>query len=162
VKIPARFVRRWTVVGLVAGFIAHEPLTAKAANHPAAGELQLIQGTWEGGLVGDLSLQKTTITISGNSLRFHRDKKFWFDTTIALPAGTHPKQLRATIKGCPMPDSIGKVIGAIFKIEGDALTLATTGDEEAPKSFDARDQGLMRYEFRRVQPARDYSRPPRT
>ena len=85
--------------------------------------------------------QKITITITGNSLHFHRDTNFWFETTITLPAGTDPKQLHATIKGCPpsQADSIGQVVGAFFKIEDGTLTLATIGDdaEETPKSFEA-------------------------
>lgn len=154
VKALASPVRKWAIVCVVAPFIANAgaQLTAKAANQPTAGELQLLQGTWEGVLVGDMSWQRTTITIAGNSLRFQRDPKFWFETTITLPAGTNPRQLHATIKDCPQAGSIGKVIGAIFKIEAGTLTLATTGDEETPKSFEAKDKGLMRYELRRVQP----------
>ena len=104
-----------------------------------------------------------TITITGNSLHFHRDTNFWFDTTITLPAGTNPKQLHATIKGCPPPaDSIGQVVVAIFKIEDGTLTLATgNGDGEAPKSFEATgDNGLNRYELRKIQPQKKNTQPP--
>ena len=144
-----------TIVCIIVSFIANagEQLTANAkcaANQPTAVELQLLQGTWEGAVVGDKWQQKITITITGNSLGFHRDTNFWFDTTITLPAGTDPKQLHATIKGCPPPqDSIGKVVGAIFKIEDGTLILAA-GGEETPKSF--KDQGLTLYELRKVQP----------
>ena len=151
-----------TVVCVVAPFIANagEQLTAKAkgaANQPTAVELQLLQGTWEGVLVGDNEHQKITITITGNSFHFHRDTNFWFETTITLPAGTDPKQLHATIKGCPPSQgvSIGQVVRAFFKIEDGTLTLATIGDdaEETPKSFEAtEDKGLTRYELRKVQP----------
>lgn len=97
---------------------------------------------------------KITITITGNSFHFHRDKNFWFDTTITLPAGTNPKQLKATIKDCPTASSIGEVVVAIFKIEDGILTLATgNGDGEAPKSFEA--PGLNRYELRKIQPQKN-------
>ena len=56
-------------------------------------------------MVGDESNGKITITITGNSLHFHRDTNFWFETTFTLPAGTDPKQLHATIKGCSPPES---------------------------------------------------------
>jgi len=84
-----------------------------------------------------------------------RDTNFWFETTITLPAGTDPKQLHATIKGCPpsQVSSVGKVIRAFFKIEDGTLTLATIGDdaEVTPKSFEAtEDQGQTRYELRKV------------
>ena len=164
----------FTIVCIVAPFIANagEQLATKAicvVNQPTNAELQLLQGTWEGALVGDKSHQKITITIAGNSFHFHRDTNFWFDTTITLPAGTDPKQLYATIKGCPpsQADSIGKVVGAIFKIEDGTLTLATGGSDSSPegtpKSFKAtEDKGLTRYELRRVQPHKKNTQPPKS
>ena len=165
-----KLLRHTTTVCLAATFIAHagEELTTKATgvvNQPANAELQLLQGTWEGALVGDQSHEKITITITGNSFHFHRDTNFWFDTTITLPAGTNPKQLYATIKGCPpaQADSIGKVVGAIFKIEDGKLTLATGGGDSSPegtpKSFETDDQGMSRYELRKVQPPKENTQP---
>jgi uncharacterized protein (TIGR03067 family) len=157
-----------TVVCIVAPFIANagKQLTANAkcaANQPAAAELQLLQGTWEGVMVGQEKDGKVTITITGNSLHFHRDTDFWFETTITLPAGKDPKQLHATIKGCPpsQADSIGQVVRAFFKIEDGTLTLATIGDdaEETPKSFEA---APNRYELRKVQPQKKNAQPPKT
>jgi len=156
-----------TAVCVVASFIANagEQLTTKAkcvVNQPTNAELQLLQGTWEGVLVGDKAQQKIIITITGNSLHFHRDTKFWFETTITLPAGTNPKQLHATIKDGA--SSVGQVVVAIFKIEHGTFTLATgNGDGEAPKSFEAiGDNGLNRYELRKVQPQRKDTQPPKT
>jgi uncharacterized protein (TIGR03067 family) len=162
-----------TIVCL-ATFIANadEQLATKAkyvVNQPTNAELQLLQGTWEGAVVGDKSHEKITITITGNSFHFHRDTNFWFDTTITLPAGTDPKQLYATIKRCPPPqaDSIGKVVGAIFKIEDGTLTLATGGTDSSPegtpKSFEAtEDKGPTRYELRKVQPHKENTQPPKS
>jgi uncharacterized protein (TIGR03067 family) len=159
-----------TMVCVAATFVvnAREQIPAKAkgaANQPTAVELQVLQGTWEGVTVGDQPRQKVTITITGNSFHFHRDTNFWFETTITLPAGTDPKQLHATIKGCPpsQADSLGKVVGAIFKIEEGTLTLATSGGgaDETPKSFEAtEDKGLTRYELRKVQPQEKNTQPP--
>jgi uncharacterized protein (TIGR03067 family) len=163
-----------TIVCIVASFIANagEQLTAKAkgaANQPTAVELQLLQGTWEGVEVSQEGAEKITITMTGNSFHFHRDTNFWFETTITLPAGTDPKQLHATIKGCPpsQADSIGKVVGAIFKIEDGTLTLATGGTDSSPegtpKSFEAtEDKGLTRYELRKVQPHKENTQPPKS
>jgi uncharacterized protein (TIGR03067 family) len=157
-----------TVVCVAAPFSANagEQLTANAkcaANQPAAVELQLLQGTWEGVLVGDDAHQIITITITGDSLHFHRDTNFWFETTITLPAGKDPKQLHATIKGCPSSQavSIGQVVRAFFKIDDGTLTLATIGDdaEETPKSFEA---AGTRYELRKVQPRKKNTQPPKT
>jgi uncharacterized protein (TIGR03067 family) len=144
---------------MVASFIVHggENLADKAkggGDRPVGVELQPLQGTWEGGMAGEESQGKITVTIAGDSLHFHRDAKFWFDTTIRLPASTGPKRLHATIKSCPpgQTDSIGKVVGAIFKIEEERLTIVASGSlEEMPKSFEASEiQGLSRYELRKV------------
>jgi len=161
-----------TIVCIVAPSIANadEQLTAKAkdpANQPTTVELQPLQGTWEGVAVDDKSHGKITIKITGNAFHFHRDTNFWFETTITLLAGTDPKQLHATIKGCPpsQTDSIGKVVGAIFKIEDGTLTLASNGGgpEETPKSFEAtEDKGLTRYELRKIQPQKTDTQPPKT
>jgi uncharacterized protein (TIGR03067 family) len=153
------------IVCFTASFIANagEELTTKAkcvVNQPTNAELQLLQGTWEGVMVGNESHGKITITITGNSLHFHRDTNFWFETTITLPAGKDPKQLHATIKDCPpsQADSIGQVVRAFFKIENGTLTLATIGDdaEETPKSFEA---AGTRYELRKVQPPKKNTQP---
>ena len=59
-----------------------------------AATLDSLQGYWE----GDGAAGKCTMTISGHSLYFFRETNFWFKTTFALPAGTDPQQLHATIK----------------------------------------------------------------
>jgi uncharacterized protein (TIGR03067 family) len=142
-------------------------LQAGCTTHsPTASELHRLQGTWEGVVVGDKARDKITITITGDSFHFHRDSNFWFATTITLPEGTDPQQLRATIKhSAPPEDSIGKVVVAIFKIEDGTLTLAARGDgaEGTPKSFEAtEDKGLTRYELRKVQPQKKNTEPPKT
>jgi len=143
---------------LVASFIANagEPLTVKAqdaADQSTAPDRQLLQGKWEGVLVGEKEQNKITITITGDSLHFHRDTNFWFKTAITLPAGKNPKQLHATIKGCPpsQASSLGQVVRSFFKVEDGILTLATIGDEveETPKSFEV---AATRYELRKVKP----------
>jgi len=153
------------VVCVVVSFVANagEQLTANAkcaANQPINAELQPLQGTWEGVLVGDKAQQKITITITGNSLHFHRDTNFWWKTTITLPADTNPRQLHATIQDChdcppQQENNNGTVVVAIFKVEDGKLTLATgNGDGEAPKSFEA---APNRYELRKVQPQKKMS-----
>ena len=158
------------LVCLVAAFTANagEQLTTKdkcVVNQPTNAELQLLQGKWEGAAAGDNSHEKISITITGNSFHFHRDTNFWFETTITLPAGKDPKQLYATIKSCPpsQADSIGKVVGAIFKIEDETLTLATGGGDSSPegtpKSFEA---AGTRFELRKVEPHKKNTQPPKT
>jgi uncharacterized protein (TIGR03067 family) len=148
------------VVCVVASFIAHagEPLPANAK----CAALPLLQGAWEGVLVGDKLQKKVTVTITGNALHFYRDRNFWFETTITLPADKDPKQLHATLTGRSpsQPVDVGRVVRAFFKIEDGTLTMATIGDdaEETPKSFEA---AGTRYELRKVQPQTKYSQPPK-
>ena len=155
-----------TIVCIVATFVADadELPTDKAkgpANQPTAAELQLLQGTWEGFSLqretGDGPIVKgtniITVTITGDTLHFHRDTNFWFETTITLLAGTKPQQLHATIKRGS--NSIGEVVVVIFKIEDGTLTLATdNGAGEALKVFEA---APNRYELRKVQPQQKMS-----
>jgi len=162
-----------SIVCLVATFIANagEQLTTKATcvgNQPTNAELQLLQGTWEGFSLSQETpdgpivkgTNTITVTVTGNSLHFHRDTNFWFETTFALPARKDPMQLHATIKDChdcppQQENSAGTVVVAIFKIEDGTLTLATgNGDGEAPKSFEA---APNRYELRKVQPQQKMS-----
>jgi len=108
-------------------------LQAAGTSHPAtASELQRLQGYWE----GDGAAGKCSITITNNSLYFYARTDFWFKTTFALPAGTDPKQLHATIKNsAPPTNGLGEVVYAIYKIEDGTLTLAVEGNEP-PKTFD--------------------------
>lgn len=127
---------------------------AAAVHQPIDTDRQALQGTWEGIMVGHESDGKITITITGNTLHFHRDANFWFETAITLPADKDPKQFHATIKDCPpsQDSSKGEIVRAFYKIEGGILTLATIGDdaEETSKSFE---DSSTRYELQRTQPA---------
>lgn len=135
---------------------------AAAAVQPIATELQPLQGTWEGVMVGDDARQKITITITRDALHFHRDADFWFETIIVLPAGKEPGQLHATIKGCPPSQgaSIGQVVRALFKIKDGTLTLATIGDdaEETAQSFET---AGARYELRKAPSPKQDVEPPK-
>ena len=94
----------WLLTGLQSGCTTHRP-TASAR--------QRLQGTWEGVLVGQEKDGKITVTITDNSLHFHRDTNFWYETTFTLPAGTDPQQLHATIK----------VVRIVTDADGNALGL---------------------------------------
>ncbi len=138
------------------GFICAQ--AAGPTNQPIAAELQPLQGSWEGVLVGDEASGKVSITITGNSLHFQRlSMDDWFETTFTLPAGTYPQQLHATIKNCPEPcPDIGKVVFAIFKIEDGTLTLVgiQASGVEPPKTFGEipgiQDERIFRYKLDKV------------
>jgi hypothetical protein len=111
----------------------------------ASGDLERLQGYWEGEGAGG----KCSITITGNTLHY-RAGMHWHETTFTLPAGTNPRQLHATIKnGWPTsPDSVGQVVFAIFKIEGETLTLETYDPSDGPpKGFAS---AMNRYVVKKV------------
>lgn len=131
---------------------------AVTTNQPIAAELQPLQGSWEGVLVGHEAAGKVSITITGNSLHFQGvNMDEWYKTTFTLPV-TYPQQLHATIKDCPHPcDDIGKVVLAIFKIEDGTLTLVgiQASAVEPPKTFGeipgVEDNRIFRYKLKKVQ-----------
>ena len=107
---------------------------------------------------------KCTMTITNNSIHFQgANTNEWYKTTFTLPAGTDPKQMRATITGCPLPDYIGKVAFSIFKIEDGTLTLVghEPGAPDAPKTF-AGDQTSRTFIFKKAQPQKQNPEPPKS
>ena len=138
------------LICLQAGCTTRPPAPPTASEpQPLQGssELQRLQGYWE----GDGAAGPCSITITGNSLHFYARKDFLFETTFALPAGTDPLQLHATIKNsAPPTNGIGEVVFAIYKIEDGTLTLAVEG-EEPPKTFSA---ASAHYILKKVQPQR--------
>jgi hypothetical protein len=114
---------------------------------PTASALQPLQGYWE----GDGAAGKCSITITGSSLHFHARTDFWYETTFALPAGTAPQQLHATIKNSSGPtNGIGQVVFAIVKIEDGVLTLAVDDmSDKPPKTFPG---ASSHYNLKKVQP----------
>ena len=120
-------------------------------SQPNTAALRRLQGHWEGGGAGGI---KCSITITGNSLHFYSRPDFWYETTFTLPAGTHPQQLRATIKNsAPPTNSVGHVVVATLKIEGGTLTVAVNQDPEGPppKAFPSDPNGVIaRYDLKKV------------
>lgn len=126
-----------------------------AAVSDAAAERKALEGTWKGFGAGAEKDGEIVVTIVRDTLRFHRDTNFWFETTFVLPAGKDPRQLHATIRktSAPQGDSVGQVVRAFYRIRDDRLTLATMGDdgEETSKAFDA---AGTRFELRKSPPAK--------
>ena len=110
-------------------------------NQPTLAELQPLQGTWAGIVVGENSDTKITITITGSSFRFHRDTNFWFGTTIMLIKPWHPPhELPATQQN----SLFGNELGGVSPVERAGLTaainpqqLTVTIKDSAPSQRDA-------------------------
>jgi uncharacterized protein (TIGR03067 family) len=128
--------------------------TAKTG--PATGGLRDLQGTWEGAHVGQESAGTITLTVTGNALLFQGSRAdLRYDATFTLKKGTRPQQLHATITGGGPGNDVGRVIGAVFKIENGTLSLAGIEDD-APSTLDdaeAFDHSTsFHYRFRKVDP----------
>jgi hypothetical protein len=145
---------------LLGGALSKSLETEIASNQALQPDLQSLQGTWEGFLVGNEADGKISLTITDDSLHFHRDTNHWFETTFTLPSGTDPQQLHTTIKRSSSPDLFGKAVVSLFKIEEGTLILAGAGDtaEDLPKIFGS--EGVMRHEFRKVQPQKKNTEQP--
>ena len=110
---------------------------------------------------------KCSITITGNSLNFYSRTDFWHKATFTLPAGTDPKQLRATINDSAPPtnNTLGQVVVAIYKIEDETLTLALNQGDSwlPPKTFPSDDTWpFSSYILKKVQPQQKNTQPPKT
>lgn len=143
----------WAVVGLSLSvlFVSGQKLPARPEI-----ELKRLQGYWEGDGAGG----KCSITIKDDSL-FYRAGTNWWKTTFTLPAGTNPQQLHATIKDSlpPSKDSIGTVVYAIIKIEGDTLTLALFDKPEEPlKTFE---EATTKYVVKKTPPKKEEDKAPK-
>jgi uncharacterized protein (TIGR03067 family) len=153
-KMNLKGARGFTMVSLLLPCVLPGLQTGCTTHRPTAAQLQPLQGTWEESKAGE----KVTVTITGNSLDFHRDSNFWFKTRFTLPTGKDPQQLHATIKGSSSPkDSNGKVVVAIFKIEDGTLTLAAE-PQNGSKTFE--ESSMFHHKLRKVQPQEKLSKHP--
>ncbi len=91
-----------------------------------------------------------SLVFNGSNLEFHgTDTNEWYKATFTLREDTQPKQLVVVITDCSFPQYVGKTAHAIFKIEGEKLTMAANepGNPKTPASFGAR--GVREIEFTR-------------
>lgn len=100
-------------------------------------DLEKLQGTWVGKELGQEGEVK--IIFSGKSIDFKgAHPQEWYKGTAVLNQELSPKQADFTISECGLPDYVGKISKAIYRLEESTLTLAGSepGDEKRPSSFD--------------------------
>jgi uncharacterized protein (TIGR03067 family) len=122
---------------------AQAPAAPAQAAVDAEAELKLLQGAWEGVEKGQEDAGKCNLTITDKTVSFVGAKpQEWYKGTIELRVDKNPKQLDGTITACPAESVVGKVSRAIYKLEGDTLTLVgrVPGAPDSPKSFDDAEQ----------------------
>jgi uncharacterized protein (TIGR03067 family) len=113
-----------------------------------------LQGTWNGPQIHanpKVPEHPCSLVISGGNYEFEDelDTNAWNKGTFTLREDTNPRQFIAVIGECHVPPLVGKTVMAIYRLEGDTLTMtwSAPGKTEAPAAFDAR--GAARMEFKR-------------
>ena len=99
-----------------------------------------LQGTWKGHDKAHPTEGVCTVKFSKSTVDFQGvDKDDWCKGIFTLREDADPKQIVATILESPDPRANGQSIHAIYKIEGETLTLAGNppGDPGVPSNFDA-------------------------
>lgn len=125
--------------------LAHAASVTTPALDPA------LEGTWEGVETGREEAGRCILTIQGRTAHFQgANPGEWYKADLSFPAGSNPREMRATITECPFAEMVGRVTPAIFKFEAGALILASRepGAESAPASFEAQD-GVRRFVFKK-------------
>lgn len=110
-----------------------------------------LEGTWEGLETGREEAGRCILTIQGRTAHFQgANPGEWYKAELSFPAGSNPREMRATITECPFAELVGRVTPAIFKFEAGALVLAARepGAESAPTSFEAQ-EGVRRFVFKK-------------
>jgi len=144
------------VLGLAAGCTTNktsEPAPRAAASAPSAtasasrvataeSDSAALQGTWKGKEISGQSDGDVFLIISGQGLEYRgADPGEWYKGTFTLRDDKTPKQLIGEVRDCPEPKYIGKQCLAIYRIDGDKLTITGNepGNPEVPPAFDAAD-----------------------
>jgi uncharacterized protein (TIGR03067 family) len=132
-------------VGIVASGCSKSQTASAPLQKP---DSEVLHGTWGGKEVGAENQGSPSITFEGTKLEFHgANTQEWYKATFTLREDTTPKQLQAVITDCPVPQYVGKMANAIYKIEDGKLTLTGNepGNPAVPASFNA--QGARQIVF---------------
>lgn len=108
-------------------------------------DMASIQGTWTGHDVSDSS-GKVSMTITGSALKFQAvGAEEWYAGKLTLRPNTTPKQAEVFIENCSVPNYVKQTAKAIYKLEGNTLTIAATepGAEAGPSSFEPSNQARV-------------------
>ncbi len=83
-----------------------------------------IQGTWKGQEIGGNTEGSRYLIFSGNTIEFQgANNDDWCRGTFTLREDTNPRQIVGTVTECHGHEYIGKTAYAIYRLEGDTLTV---------------------------------------
>ena len=125
---------------------------ASGCSTPRKASSTVFEGSWTGHDVTPGREGPASLLVSGHTLEFHgADANDWLKGTFTLREDANPKQLAGVIIECPAQDYVGKNFYAIYKIEGDTLTVAGNepGNTNIPSAFD--DPGTRQIVFQHDQ-----------
>lgn len=111
---------------------------ASSQKHTPKGDQASLQGAWTGQDLGP-GAETCHMTITGEALKFRATAtNEWYEGRMTLHPETTPKQADLFIEKCSVPKYDGQVSKAIYRLEGNTLTIAATepGKEEGPTSFE--------------------------
>jgi uncharacterized protein (TIGR03067 family) len=112
------------------------PESAAPANNSASA----FDGLWKGREVTPGREGPASLTIAGQALEFHgANSDDWLKGTFTVRDDATPKQFIGTVTDCGGPEYIGKKCYAIYKVEGNTMTIAgyEPGVMDFPAAFDA-------------------------
>jgi uncharacterized protein (TIGR03067 family) len=102
-------------------------------------DLAALQGTWKGQEIGPNKQGSRCLIISGNTIEFQgADNDDWCRGTFTVREDTNPRQIVGTVTECHSSQLIGKTACAIYRLEGDTLSVAgfDPGVPGVPCGFD--------------------------
>jgi uncharacterized protein (TIGR03067 family) len=96
-----------------------------------------LDGTWVGTAEGEYG--EWTFIISKGKVDVKTSESEYYSGTVKLNTGASPKQADFMIDKCSQPEYVGETSLAIYKLDGNKLTLATTepGTMSRPTFFDS-------------------------
>jgi uncharacterized protein (TIGR03067 family) len=120
---------------------------SRPAPKPDAAKLQ---AAWKGRDGPGQNAGQASLIITDTNVEFHgANPAEWYKATYTLHEDTNPKQLVAVITECPFPQYVGKTANAIYKLDGNTLTIGSLdpGNPKSPTSFT--DAGMRTITFTR-------------
>jgi RNA polymerase sigma factor (sigma-70 family) len=115
-------------------------LAVKTSHGAQAADKNLaeLQGTWVGQETGGPPGQ-CRLTITGETMKFQGAfPQEWYSAKLSLIRNTTPKRAAALITDCSLPLYKNQTANAIYKVEGNTLTLAGNepGNADVPTAFE--------------------------
>jgi uncharacterized protein (TIGR03067 family) len=128
------------------------PATAAESPAPLRASPTAFEGSWKGHEVTPGREGPASLTFSGQTIEFHgSDANDWLKATFTIREDTTPKQWAGVITECSDSEYVGKKSYAIYRLEGDTLTISgyEPGNANIPSAFDA--AGTRQFVFKHDQ-----------